>query len=85
MSELQIELFPKFISTKTIFPDHTVLVFDWHPNKHFSKLPKDYLEKSYKKVCWQCKKGHEKRAAIVNRTIGKSDQKKTWYRKPNAC
>ena len=73
--------FQNLLALKQYFPDHTVLVFDWHPNKHFSKLPKDYLDKSYKKVCWQRKKGHEKRAAIVNRTIGKSDQRKNLAQK----
>lgn len=51
----------------TVNPD---LAQEWHPNKNVPLTPQDVTANSGQKVWWQCKKGHEWKAAIGNRNQG---------------
>lgn len=48
------------------------LANEWNYARNGSLQPEHVMEKSSKKVWWQCKKGHEWQAYIDNRTIHKS-------------
>ena len=51
------------------FPD---VATEWHPTKNGRLKPSDVSGKSGKRVWWQCAKGHEWEATIVNRTAQRS-------------
>ena len=51
-----------------IFPK---IAREWHPKKNFGITPKDFLPHSNVKVWWKCKKGHEWKATISNRVLGR--------------
>jgi uncharacterized Zn-finger protein len=44
------------------------LAKEWHPTKNFALTPRDVLPHSNKKAWWTCKKGHEWKAVINNRS-----------------
>ena len=46
------------------------LAKQWHPTKNGDLKPTDITFGSNKKVWWQCEKGHEWQAAVVNRNNG---------------
>jgi hypothetical protein len=46
------------------------LAKEWHPVKNGTLTPKDVTFGSNKKVWWVCKKGHEWKAAVCDRTAG---------------
>ena len=47
------------------------LAKQWHPDKNNSLTPKDVTAGSNKKVWWLCEKGHEWKAVIESRTLGR--------------
>ena len=47
------------------------LIKEWHPTKNGKLTPKDVTFGSHKKVWWLCKKGHEWKAVINKRSIGR--------------
>ena len=47
------------------------LARQWHPEKNLGLRPKDFGPYSNVKVWWKCKKGHEWKAKIANRVIGR--------------
>lgn len=51
---------------------HPELSKEWHPIKNGKLTPQDITAGSNNKVWWQCKKGHEWEATIVNRAGGKT-------------
>ncbi|MED3832373.1 zinc-ribbon domain-containing protein [Peribacillus frigoritolerans] len=46
------------------------LSIEWHSVRNGNLTPVDVTENSYKKVWWQCKKGHEWEATVANRSRG---------------
>lgn len=50
------------------------VVKEWHPKKNHPLLPKHFSASSSEKIWWQCKKKHEWKASIDNRT--KIDKRK---------
>ncbi len=52
----------------TIFPN---LAREWHPTKNRKLRPTDVRPRSARKVWWLCKKGHEWKATVNNRSFGK--------------
>ena len=52
---------------QTVNPD---LAKEWNYEKNEGLIPSDVLPNSNKKVWWRCKKGHEWKVAIYNRSIG---------------
>ena len=49
------------------YPD---VASQWHPTKNKDMKPENFRPKSYKKIWWLCKRGHEWEAMISNRTRG---------------
>ena len=43
----------------------------WHPTKNGDLIPNNFTTGTAKKVWWQCERGHEWQAAIVNRVKGR--------------
>lgn len=54
----------------TLAPD---VAGEWHPRKNGDLTPRDVTRGSTRKVWWMCEKSHERRAAIVDRTVGGQD------------
>jgi len=52
---------------KVLFP---TLAKEWHPTKNENLKPEQVTKSSNKKVWWKCKKGHEWKTAITNRSHG---------------
>ena len=50
--------------------DYKNLVYEWHPTKNINLFPENFSKGAHKSVWWQCKRGHEWRAFIYNRTNG---------------
>ena len=50
---------------------HPNLVGEWHPTKNGKLTPYGATHGSHKKVWWQCEKGHEWEAFVVNRVGGR--------------
>ena len=50
---------------------HPELAKEWHPTKNGELKPTDVTAGSGKKVWWQCENGHEWRAVIASRKIGR--------------
>jgi DNA-directed RNA polymerase subunit RPC12/RpoP len=46
------------------------LAEEWHPTKNGKLKPEDLMPHSGKKVWWMCKKGHEWKASLDNRSRG---------------
>ena len=57
----------EFINLQVKFPE---LANEWHPTKNGKLLPINFRPYSNKKVWWLCKKGHEWKAIINNRSSG---------------
>ena len=53
---------------ETVNPE---LVKEWHPTKNGSLTPRDVAHCSNKKVWWICKKGHEWKTRVADRSKGK--------------
>jgi hypothetical protein len=47
-----------------------VLAKEWHPTKNGKLTPRDVTPGSEKKVWWRCKKGHQWKTIVYNRTKG---------------
>ena len=41
---------------------------EWHPVKNRNLMPNEVLPYSNRRVWWQCQKGHEWKARVINRT-----------------
>ena len=46
---------------------HPALAAQWHPTKNGNLTPHDLVAGSWKKIWWQCDKGHEWRASVASR------------------
>ncbi len=55
-----------FNDIETLYPD---LMKEWDYNKN-TKAPSDYMSGAYDEVWWICRRGHEWKARINNRTLG---------------
>ena len=55
---------------KVLFP---TLAKEWHPTKNGNLKPEQVTKSSNKKVWWKCKKGHEWKTAITNRSHGRTN------------
>ena len=53
---------------QTVNPE---LALEWHPTKNINLTPKDIKPGSAKKVWWICKEGHDWKAQISSRNIGR--------------
>lgn len=52
---------------KTLFPK---IATEWHPTKNGEVRPEDVCTHSGKKIWWRCKKGHEWKTTVYDRTKG---------------
>ena len=50
---------------------HPELVAEWHPTKNGDLTPQDVTAGSGKKVWWLCAEGHEWKATVGNRSLGR--------------
>lgn len=57
-----------FNDLETTHPD---LILEWHPTKNESLVPNSLTYGSGKKIWWQCIEGHEWKAAVSSRTLGR--------------
>ena len=64
---------------KTVNPE---LAAEWHTEKNGGKQPSDFLPMSNYKAWWQCKAGHEWKAAICSRSYGAGCPFCQRYRQP---
>jgi hypothetical protein len=53
---------------QTVNPE---LASEWHPNKNGKLLPAHVAVRSNKKVWWICEKGHEWKASVDKRSVGR--------------
>ncbi len=53
---------------QTLFNSNKKLSDEWHPSKNGDLTPKDVTANSGKKVWWRCKKGHEWKATVNDRS-----------------
>ena len=51
--------------------NHPTLAGEWHPTKNGELVPSNVTPGSGKKVWWVCKRGHEWRACVQDRSYGK--------------
>jgi hypothetical protein len=56
---------------KSLAETNRALAREWHPTKNTPLTPRDVTAGSSKKVWWKCKKDHEWKATVSNRTLGK--------------
>jgi len=64
-------MLPSPILEASLHGQNTSLAAQWHPTRNGSLTPKDVTPHSNKKVWWQCKKGHEWKASVNNRSRGR--------------
>jgi len=65
-----LALLPHVMSDVTLANNNPQLAQEWHPIKNEKLTPKDVMPKSGIKVWWICKRGHEWKEAISDRSRG---------------
>ena len=67
-----LSYFPSPIPEKSLTSLNLQFVKEWNYEKNYPLTPDSFSTKSNTKVWWKCKKGHEWKTVIANRTTGRN-------------